>query len=165
MVEGLKEDGPERTAFLEKCYLSGVTEEDVWLMDMLHLQRIEEIDKVIDQHFELIQQFILQAKTAKRDSLIEKAQSKQAVEKNYRIKKANEEFDNDPELRFEEYDQLLKVKKLEKHNDELFKFDREEHEKPTMIRIQSGYAQSYFIFDSERFKIAKEIFYNLKEQN
>ena len=82
-------------------------------MDRLHVQRIEEINKVIDSHFLLIKDFILQSKISKRDLEIQKAEFVQKYEKQIRITRANEYFDNDPELRFEEYDQLLKLKKLD----------------------------------------------------
>ena len=77
----IKTDGPIRVAFLEKCYLSGVDEEDVELMDRLHLRRIEEINKVIDSHFLLIKDFIQKSKIKKRDDEIEDAQFSGKYEK------------------------------------------------------------------------------------
>lgn len=80
-------------------------------------------------------------------------------------------FKNDPDLKFEDpkiYTYTKKLQQLTNHQDALIKQDKERldnrRKMQTICRMKGSLTQSFFIFDSQRFKMARKIFYNLENE-
>ena len=80
-------------------------------------------------------------------------------------------FKNDPDLKFEDmkiYTYSKKLQQLTNHQDALIKQDKERldnrRKMQTICRMKGSLTQSFFIFDSQRFKMARKIFYGLENE-
>ena len=92
----------KKWTFQEICYTSNVTEEEVQQYDKLLQQRIEDIHKVINSHFELIKHVIQERKKEKKDREIAKiyVREKQLA---ILIRRAiNKAYKADDDLKFED---------------------------------------------------------------
>lgn len=160
----------KKWTFQEICYTSNVTEEEVQQYDKLLQQRIEDIHKVINSHFELIKHVIQERKKEKKDREIDKIYVREKQLAILIRKTINEAYKADPDLKFEDYTYEKKFQMLEQYQNDLIVQDKRRIENrksvQTVIRMKGGMTQTYFIFDSQSFKVSSGIFYkDIEEEN
>lgn len=116
-----------RDLFLEQCYMSNITEEDVKEYDDLLKKRIRDIEEAIDSHFEFIKTAIREDAEEKRDREIEKTFEKEDYRQKIDQALIEHKFATNPDLNFENLNYYTHIKKLEQlkdHQDNLIKAEK-----------------------------------------
>jgi len=157
-----------RRAFEEHCRDSAIRPEQVEEYEELLLKRKRDVEAVIDDHFKQIREVIEDEKLEKRERDIEKTFGKEDYRQKIEILIIKANFDADPDRAYDDpniYTYEKKLQQLCDHQDALIRHAKEgDRRKVQNICRMKGQTQSYFIFDSQRFKVAKKIYYNLENE-
>jgi len=165
---------PMRVVFQELCYLMRVTEQQVLDYQGMLEQRIGDIEEVIDRHFLLIRSTLIQKfrdKFEKERKRRQKAGIQVSLDQQYKEQQKEEEaLQSHPDLRFDDpkcFDHVRKMKLLVEHEEDLIKNDKERQDNrrgvQEICRMTGSLSQSYFIFDSNNYKVGRKIYYGLAQ--
>ena len=138
------------------------------------MKRIKDIESSIDHHFNLIKQTLIndhkeyfererkrKKKADIQGSLSQQLQDKMN-EKNF-LDKQIEDFDDINIFTYE-----IRMQKLIQHYDSLILADKARKENRNGVqeicRMTGSLTQSYFIFDSQNYKVARKIYYGIDDQ-
>jgi hypothetical protein len=102
-----------RENFLEQCYMSNLSEEDVKDYDNLLRRRVKDIEEVIDTHFEFIKSTIVEEAEERRDRDIEKTFAKEDYRQKIDQRLIEHKFANNPDLKFDDANYYTFLKKIE----------------------------------------------------
>lgn len=185
-----------RIQFEEKCYLTKLTQEEIELYFQLLQQRIDDIEQVIDLHFDTIKKAIFQDKSdkimrqQKKDREEQRKMFKGQSEgtKSHHHHSSDEESVNgeeddlnkqilreklmgDPDLQFENpqiFTYMKKLDQLYEYEETLLLVDKNKKENrrglQTICRMVGSLSQSYFLWDAQQNKIARDIYYELENE-
>ena len=94
---------------------------------------------------------------------IEKTMGKPMFQQRLEQKMLRDRFNEDEDLKFDEYSIEKKLVMLIEHQDDLVKLDKNRIDnrlgRQMICNIIGSEAQTYFMYDCPRFKVAKQIYY------
>jgi len=164
-----------RTVFEEICFMNRVTIDQVLKYQRFLHRRMGDIQSVIDHHFELIIDVMIQDHKDKfeRERKRKKKEGKEGTLQEQLAKKVKEqEFLKEEEEKMKDvkiYNHEERLKKLIDFYDDLIRADKGRKENRTGVqeicRMMGSLSQSYFIFDSTQFAVAREIYFSLDDDN
>ena len=170
-----KEKEAMRTVFLEICFMSRITAEQVQRYQKFLMKRVKDIEAVVHAHFELIKDTLIQQKKEQfdRDRKKKKKEGKEGTLDEQLQQKINEKTVLDDLMkRFNNekvYTAEAKMIELVQHQEDLIKADKARKENrqgvQEVCRMMGSLAQSYFIFDSQQYKVARKIYYGVDDQD
>lgn len=153
--------------FEEHCARHKVLPSEVYQYDMLLQERIEEIEVVIDEHFQLIREVIEEEKLEKRERDIEKTFGKEDYRQKIERLIIEANFEKDPDRQYSNrniytYEKMLQ--QLCDHQVQLIRQHKDHDPTSNGICRMKGQTQSYFIFDAQNSKVARKIYYAIEAE-
>ena len=156
--------------FLQRLHLDGVLRYQKFLTD-----RIKNIEAVIDQHFDLIKEPLVQQLRDKIDSNEAKLMKSglqgslkdkldRQIESQAQVQKYERDLDD---LSVTDHEKRLEL--LNKNKDTLVEEDKSRVENvkgvQTICRIQASRSQTFFVFDNHDYHTGRDFYYQLLDEN
>jgi len=168
-----KEKEAMRTVFLEICFMSRITAEQVQRYQKFLMKRVKDIEAVVHVHFELIKDTLIQQKKEQfdRDRKKKKKEGKEGTLDEQLQQKIDEKGELDELMNDfnNKYTSIDKMTELVQHQEDLIKADKARKENrqgvQEVCRMMGSLAQSYFIFDSQQYKVARKIYYGVDDKD
>ena len=160
--------------FLEICYLNRIKPHEAKDYEIFLHKRIVDIEETITSHFRLLYETL---ESKYKEEYKKQRKKKEAIQvltlqQQWKLEQEDEKaLKNHPGMKFDDpkiYTPEKKLKLLIEYEEQLLRADRNRRENRRGVQEicrMTSMSQSYFIFDSHEYKVARKIYYDLDKHD
>mmetsp|Transcript_7650 Transcript_7650/g.12858 ORF Transcript_7650/g.12858 Transcript_7650/m.12858 type:complete len:171 (-) Transcript_7650:147-659(-) len=163
-----------RIVFEEICFMNRLTVDQVLRYQRFLNKRIRDISHTVDSHFEFIKPSLIKEHKDRFERLNKKRKKEGkegSLQEQLQRKVEEQEFLKNFERQMEDIKRFphgLRLEKLVQYQEDLINADKSRTENRRGIqeicRMTGTRSQSYFIFDSQQYSVARKMYFSLEEE-